>query len=412
MTPEAFSPGSLGGLRVTEISTSVAGPMAAQILGDFGADVIKVERVERGDDSRSWTPPAWDGASVAFLALNRNKKSLALDFKQPRGALVLERLIARSDVLIQNLRPGAFASAGFTAARLAEVNPKLIYCELTGFGSSGPRAKEPAYDPLVQAYSGIVSITGEEGGAPVRVPVSLLDMGTGMWAALAVYEALRRRDRTGKGSHIQLSLLQTALTWLTMPLMSMLAGNDAPTRLGSGLAGVAPYGAFPTADGHIFISAGNDELWARLCAAIGADILRDDERFRMNEDRVRRRSELTEELARSTAAFGTTTLIEALNAHRVPCSPVNTLGAVLADDQVRSTGMLSLLPHPDIDDFTVVNPPVTFDGAYPAHQGPPPALGAHTRAVLASLGFEEEEISALERDGVAVGAEALQQEGS
>lgn len=399
-TGPGATPGSLDGLRVLEIGTSVAGPMAAQILGDLGAEVIKVERVGRGDDSRSWAPPHWHGLSVTFLSLNRNKRSIALDFKDPRGAAVLESLVRSSDVLIQNLRPGALAACGFGPARLRELNSRLIYCELTGFGPTGPRAGQPAYDPLVQAYSGIVSVTGEDGGAPARVPVSLLDMGTGMWTALAVFEALRRRDRTGLGTHVEVSLLQTALTWLSMPLMSVLAGNPAPSRLGSGLAGVVPYGAFPTNDGYVFVSAGNNDLWARLCRALAAPQLAQREDFVTNETRVANRSEVNEEVAKLTRGYDTNSLLNLLTAERVPCAPVNTLDQVVADEQVRATGVVSRMPHSQIDGFSIVNLPVTFDGEYLPAVVPPPVLGADTSAVLASLGISEQDISALVRDGV------------
>jgi formyl-CoA transferase len=393
-------PGSLQGLRVVEIGTSVAAPMAAQMLGDLGADVVKVERVGRGDDSRSWAPPNWDGLSVTFLALNRNKKSIALDFKDPRGAAILADLIREADVLIHNLRPGTLADSGFSADQVAELNPRLINCELTGFGPTGPMAGAPAYDPLLQAYSGIVSITGEDGGSPSRVPVSLLDMGTGMWTVLAVYEALRRRDVTGRGSHVEVSLLQTALTWLSAPLSSVLAGNPAPGRLGSGLAGVVPYGAFPTSDGYVFLSAGNDETWTRLCRALDAPDLRTHPGFGSNGDRVRARAEVSHELGLVTSGFSSAEVLKRLGEERVPCAPVQTLPQVAADPQVAAIGAITPLHHDRVEDFRVVNFPVTFDGSYLAHRNAPPALGADTGEVLAGLGRSVAEIAALVNDQV------------
>ena len=393
--------GSLQGVRVVEIGTSVAGPMAGQILGDLGAEVVKVERVGTGDDSRSWAPPHWDGQSVTFLALNRNKKSLALDYKDPRGLEVLQDLIGAADVLIHNLRPGALAAAGFSPAELSRLNPRLINIEMTGFGPTGPRAGQPGYDPLLQAYSGIVSITGQDSGPPSRVPVSLLDMGTGMWAALAVYEALRRRDRTGAGCHVELSLLQTALTWLSMPLLAVLSGNPPPSRLGSGLSGVVPYGAYPASDGYVFISAGNDAAWARLCQALDAGSLRDREGFRTNGERVRNRNTVDTELGVVTRAFTTDAVLARLGQAGVPCAPVQTLTDVAADEQVAAVGAICSLPHPGIPGFSVVNLPVTFDGRYLPHRTVPPALGADTAAVLADLGRTPAEIADLVRDNVA-----------
>lgn len=392
--------GSLSDIRVIEIGTSVAAPMATQILGDLGAEVIKVERLERGDDSRSWAPPHWEGVSVTFLGLNRNKKSIALDFKKPQGLALLEELLRRSDVLVQNLRPGALAATGLTPQRFAELNPGLIYCELSGFGPTGPRAGQPAYDPLLQAYSGIVSITGNDSGEPSRVPVSLLDMGTGMWTAIAVYEALRRRERTGLGGHIELSLLQTALTWLSIPLMGVAGGNGVPHRLGSGLAGVVPYGAFPASDGYVFISAGNDDLWGRLCGALDAPQLARRSGFGTNGERVQRRAEVTDELSAITREFDSETLLQRLNAQRVPCAPVNTLDQVLADEQVRAIGALAEMEHPTIPDFRVVNLPMTFDGVYPSQEIPPPDLGADTARVLRDLGISEADLDRLAAQGV------------
>lgn len=394
------TPGSLTGLRVVEIGTSVAAPFGTQILGDMGAEVIKVERLGTGDDTRSWNPPSWNGESIAFMSFNRNKKSLALDYKTERGHEVLTKLLASADVVVQNLRPGALAKAGFSAERLRELNPRLIIADLSGFGHTGPRAAQPAYDPLLQAYSGIVSITGEDGGEPVRVPVSLLDMGTGMWMVISVYEALRRRDQTGRGAHVQLSLLQTALTWMTSPMIGQAAGNPAPQRLGSGFRGVVPYGAFPTADGHVFISAGNDSLWRRLLSAIGAEDLDEREGFKTNPERNQRRPEVIEALSERTSRFTLDEIVPLLEAAGVPHSPVNTVDRVFRDPQVQAIGMLQPLPHPVVEDLTVLNLPMTFDGAYPQLRTAPPALGEGADDVLDSLGYDAEQIAELAADKV------------
>ncbi len=397
--------GSLTGLRVVEIGTSVAAPYAAQILGDFGADVVKVERLGTGDDSRSWAPPQWDGVSVTFLALNRSKRSLVVDYKTDAGKKILESLISESDVLIQNLRPGALAAAGFDAGHIKALNPRLIYCELSGFGSAGPRASDPAYDPLVQAFSGIVSITGDESSAPSRVPVSLLDMGTGMWAALAVFEALRRRDQTGLGSHVELSLLQTALTWLTIPLMGVQSGSPVPGRQGSGLAGVVPYGAFPSSDGYVFISAGNNQTWHDLLDALGAGHLKEVGEYATNPQRVMHREGVTRDLSAATSRFTSNELVGLLAAARIPHSPVQTLDQVLGDEQVNALGQFRALHHDEIAEFTTLNLPMTFDGAYPEISQAPPALGADTQSVLASLGLSEAVIADLLTQGVVQQAE-------
>lgn len=404
--------GSLTGLRVVELGSSVAGPMAGQILGDLGAEVVKVERPGRGDDSRSWGPPYWGGESVTFLALNRNKRSIAVNYKDPRGKQVLADLIRDADVLVHNLRPGALAAAGFGPDELLQFNRRLINVEMSGFGPNGPRTHQPGYDPLLQAYSGIISITGEDSGPPSRVPVSLLDIGTGMWAVLAVYEALRRRDASGLGCHIELSLLQTALTWVSMPLLSVMAGNPAPERLGSGLAGVVPYGAYPASDGYVFISAGNDAAWGRMCQALDAPALGDREDFRTNEERVLARSTVDAELSLVTGAFATAEVLDRLTAAGVPCAPVQTLDEVVGDEQVTAVGAIMPLPHERIPGFSVVNLPLTFDGAHPAHRSAPPDLGADSVTVLAGLGRTPTEIDELLRAGVVQAAPGLVSEGA
>jgi len=397
---------------VVEIGTSVAAPMAAQILGDVGADVIKVERPGTGDDARNWAPPYWGPVGVTFLSLNRSKRSLALDFKDEQGREVLHRLLVGSDVLIQNLRPGALTAAGFGPERLTEINPRLIYCDLTGFGAAGPLAGKPAYDPLLQAFSGIVSITGDDSGAPARVPVSVLDIGTGMWTALAVFEALRRREVTGRGCHVELSLLQTALTWLAPALMGVMAGNPPPERLGSGHAGVVPYGAFPSSDGWIFISAGNDATWTRLCRSLDAPELLGDERFTGNVSRASHRAEVNQALAAVTSRQSSADLLTRLEAAGVPCSPVNTVDRVLCEPQVAAIGALRGLPRDDIPDLTVINPPFTFDGAYPRLGAAPPRLGAHTKVILHELGYEPLAVQRLVDAGVVELADPARKERS
>ncbi|MGM7671259.1 CaiB/BaiF CoA transferase family protein [Microbacterium sp. A93] len=394
--------GSLNGVTVIEIGTSVAAPFATQIMADLGATVIKVERFGTGDDSRNWAPPSWDGRSVTFLSLNRGKNSVVLDYKKPEGAEVLWELVRSADVLVQNLRPGALAKAGFSAEALRAANPGLIYCEMTGFGGTGPMADRPAYDPLVQAYGGIVSVTGDDGGAPARVPVSVLDMGTGMWTALSVLEALRRREVSGEGGHIELSLLQTALMWMSPQLQAVQAGNPKPQRLGSGFGGVVPYGAFPSADeGFIFISAGNNATWNRLLAALevpDADPIR---AFADNAERVGARHQLNDLLSAITGRFTVKDMEARLRAAGVPHSPVNDIPQVLADEQVQSLEQIVPMDHPGISDFSVVNLPMTFDGQYPLDRPTaPPELGADSRSVLENLGLDAQRIDELVSAGV------------
>lgn len=393
------SQNSLSGIRVVEIGTSIAVPYGCQILGDFGAEVVKVERLGGGDEARRWAPVR-EGVSMTFLAFNRNKKSVVVDYKDPRGKKVLENLIVSADVVVQNLRPGALAAAGFGPDRLRELNPRLIYVEMTGYGRTGPRQQQPAYDAMLQAYSGVVAMTGSDEGPPARVPLSMMDMSTGMWLALGVFEALRRRDRTERGVHIEVSLLQSALAWVAAPLMSVAAGEPVPERLGSGFRGNVPNGAFPASDGHVFLSAGNNATFHRLLGAIGAPDLADEPGFEDNLARVKNRRLVNERLGAATSRLTTEQLLERLDAAGVPHSAVHTLDQVLTDAQVEALGQVTAVEHPRVRELKVVNTPITFDGDYPAHRNHAPELGADTGDVLGSLGLAPKEIDALIEAGV------------
>lgn len=397
---------SLRGIRVVDVTTSVAGPFATQILGDLGAEVMKVERPDGGDDTRSWGPPFWEGESAVFLALNRNKRSVALDLKAAEGQEVFRRLVADADVVVQNLRPRAFDALGFSYKALRDLNPRLVYCEINGYGVGGPMAEMPAYDPLMQAFGGLMSLTGEEGRPPVRVPASILDQGTAMWAVIAVLDALRTRESTGCGAHVQTSLLNTALMWLPSQLTGYLATGQVPGRLGSGTTSIAPYQAFPTSDGYIIVAAGNDSLWGRLCEALARTDLTNDSRFVDNPSRVAHRSELAHELSTTLLGDSTQTWHEVLSAVGVPTTPIQTIDEVVAHPQVRAIGALAAVPHPRIDDFAVVNAPMVIDGAYPEVAAVPPLLGEHTREVLREHGYTDEDVAALVTAGVAAAPDA------
>jgi crotonobetainyl-CoA:carnitine CoA-transferase CaiB-like acyl-CoA transferase len=378
-------PGSLEGVRVVDVTVSVAGPFATQILGDLGADVIKVERPPGGDDTRRWGPPFWGDDSATFQGLNRNKRSLLLDLSGGEDRDLLLELVADADVLVQNLRPGTLTKLGFGYADLRRLNPRLIYCEISGYGVTGPLKDRPAYDPLMQAFGGLMSLTGEEGRPPVRVPASILDQGSAMWAVIGILDALRRRERTGEGALVQTSLLETALMWLPPQLMGYFAAGVVPGRLGSATVGIAPYEAFPTADGWLIVAAGNDHLWRQLCRALRRDDLAEDPRFRANPDRVEHRHELHEELAATFLRQPKSRWLEALAAHGVPVTEVQSIDEVVGHEQVAAVGAIAEVPHPRLERFRVINTPVQVDGErYPVRLVPP-AVGEHSQEVRAEI---------------------------
>lgn len=389
----------LAGVRVVEMSTSVAGPTAGMILGALGAEVIKVERVGVGDDTRSWTPPYWNGVACFFLNLNASKKSIELDFKDPRGLDLLKKLIAGSDVLVQNLRAGALAKAGLDWETLKGLNPKLVYCEMTGFGTTGPRAMEPAYDPLVQAYAGIVNMMPEFDGAPARVPLSINDKGTAMWGVISILGALIQRDATGKAQKVNVSLLQTAVDWVSGGIVTALAGNPPSPKLGSGFPGVVPYGAFPAADGFIFISAGNQSLWEQVCHCLDAPELIEREGFGSNPERAANRHIVNHALGEVTAAFTRAELVERLTRAKVPHSSVQTTRELPDDPQVRAMELLQHVPHPEVPELQLPRIPIDINGRHLDHYAAP-LLGADSLTIAEELGLCEQEIEAMVADNV------------
>lgn len=378
----------LAGVGVLDLTSSLAGPTCTEILAALGADVVKVEHPSRGDEARDWGPRFFEGGSVMFFAANAGKRSLGLDLKSERGLEVLLRLAERADVVVQSLRPGTAERLGFGPDALRGRNPALVYCTIGAFGRAGPLAREPGYDPLMQAAAGIMSVTGEPDRPPVRVGVSLVDIGTGVWAALAIVAALHE----GRGRTLDLSLYETALSLLPYQLTAVLAGQEVPERQGSAFPLIVPYQVFETADGALMIVAGNDRLFRALCDVVG---LEPDDRFASNPLRVAHRNELIAALEALIAARGTDELLDALRAAGVPASPVNDLSAVAEAKQTRALGLLQELAGRE-----TVAPPLSIDGERLRFPAPPPLLGEHSRAVLAEAGLADAEVDELVREGV------------
>lgn len=356
----------LDGVQIVDVTASLAGPTCTQLLGAFGAEVVKVEPAG-GDHARAWGPPFIDGMGALFYAANAGKRSVVLDLEDDLDALL--ELVDAADILVLSIRPGLAEARGLAAAELCERNPRLIHCTIGAYGRGGPLSDRPGYDPLMQAAAGIMSVTGEPDGPPVRVGVSLIDFATGQWAAIGILAALLERERTGVGCTIDTSLYESALYGMSSHIASHAAGSEIPGRHGSAFPLIAPYELFPTSDGAVMIAAGSDALWERLRRALA---LADDERFRSNPDRVAHRAELFEAIAELTRRRTSAEWEEHLTAAGVPVSPVRDLGEVLAQGQTQALGILQQLGA-----GTTVGLPLRFDGERPRYSSPPPPLGGH-----------------------------------
>jgi crotonobetainyl-CoA:carnitine CoA-transferase CaiB-like acyl-CoA transferase len=382
-------------VRVLDLTSSLAGPYCTEILAAFGADVVKVEHPQRGDEARAWGPPFFAGGSALFFAANAGKRSLALDLKAPAGREALLRLVDGADVLLQSMRPGAAERLGLGATVVRARNPRIVYCSIGAYGRRGPLRDLPGYDPLMQAHAGLISVTGEPDRPGVRVGASVVDQATGMWAALAILAALRERDATGRGREVDVALYETALALVGYHLAEALATGRPPGRHGTAFPLIVPYEVFATADGELMIAAANDGLFSRLCEALGLPELAGDARFATNPLRVRHRDELIPLLERRLAEEPSAPLVERLRAAGVPVAPVQDLAAVAEDEQTRALGILQ-----ELGGRTAVGPPVVVDDERVPFPSPPPLLGEHSADVLREGGYADEDIASLAAAGV------------
>lgn len=405
-------PGALSHIRVLDLSRVLAGPWAGQILADLGADVIKVERPGVGDDTRHWGPPFLKDAAgldtseaAYYLSANRNKQSVTLDFTCAEGQRLVRELAVASDVLIENFKVGGLAAYGLDYASLKALNPRLIYCSITGFGQDGPYAKRAGYDFMIQGLGGLMSLTGraegEEGAGPVKVGVALTDILTGLYATSAILAALASREQTGEGQHIDMALLDVQVACLANQAMNYLTTGNAPRRLGNAHPNIVPYQDFPTADGDFILTVGNDNQFRRFCVAAGRSEWADDPRFCSNQMRVAHRAELIP-LIRQVTVFKTTAeWVSLLEPAGVPCGPINDLAQVFSDSQVKARGLRFDLPHTAAGSVPQVASPIRLSGTPIEHRNAPPLLGEHTDAVLQRvLGLDAKAIAILREQGV------------
>ena len=404
--------GALSGITVLDLSRILAGPWATQILADLGADVIKIERPGNGDDTRSWGPPylrAEDGGetreSAYFSSCNRGKRSVAVDIASAEGQRIVRALAVRADVLVENFKAGDLARYGLGYGDLAAINPRLVYCSITGFGHSGPYRQRTGYDFMIQGLGGLMSITGERddlpGGGPQKVGVAMADLMTGMYSTVAILAALRARDASGRGQHIDMALLDCQVAALANMNLNYFASGEVPRRWGNAHPNLAPYEAFATRDGYVILAAGNDSQFAKWCEVAGCPELAADARFARNDGRVRNRAELIPAVRTRMAQRTSAEWIAALEGVGVPCGPINDLSQVFEDPQVVARGLKFELPHPTAGSVPQVASPIRLTDTPPEYHRAPPTLGQHTGQVLAELAdMDAEGIARLKAAGI------------
>jgi len=391
--------GALADLVVLDLTRILSGPFATMTLADLGADVIKIEQPGQGDDTRQWGPPFQGEEAAYFLSVNRNKRSLAVDLKSAEGLAAVRKLALTADVLVENFRPGTAARLGLGYEELSARNPGLVYASISGYGQTGPDAHRPGYDAIAQARSGIMSVTGEAAGPPVRVGVSSADLTAGMWATIGILAALHEKGRTGLGQWVDISLLDGSVSWLTYVSSGYFASGNIPQRYGSAHPTIVPYQAFETADGFAMVAVGNDGLWRRFAQAVGRADLATDPLFAGNPDRVAHRGALLPLIEGIMLTRTTEEWVAVLDAAGVPVGPIQTVDQALADPQILARGMVATVQHPTEGELNMVNCPIKLSRTPATVRTAPPLLGQHTDGILASLGLTGDRISSLRKAG-------------
>jgi formyl-CoA transferase len=390
---------TLSGIRVVDLTRVLTGPYCTMMLGDMGADVVKIEQPGKGDDTRAWGPPFIDGESAYYLSINRNKRSITLNLKSEQGKEIIHKLIDQADVVVENFKPGAAERLGLDYESVRRRKPDIVYCSISGFGQEGPSRDRAAYDLILQGMSGLMGVTGFEDGQPTRFGVPIADIAAGMFGAYATVSALFHRERTGEGQHIDTSMLGSGIALLSYQAAIYFATGQQPARTGNAHPIVAPYQTFQTKDGYVNVASGNDLIWARFCNAMGMEHLLEDPRFTDNAGRITKRLDLAEEIEKTLTRYTSEEIVERLDKASVPCGPISTLPEVFSSPQVEHYGLRQTVPHPTLGEVDQTGFPYLMSETPCEIRMAPPVLGQHTEEVLRELGYDDAGIAACREAG-------------